>query len=85
MEMREQTYGHSREGEAGTIKDSSTDIYTQSEVAQSCPTVTPWTVAHQASPTVGFSSQEYWSGLPFPSPGDLLDPAIESTSLALPG
>ena len=39
MEMREQTYGHSREGEAGTIKDSSTDIYTQSEVAQSCPTL----------------------------------------------
>ena len=83
MEMREQTYGHSREGEAGTIKDSSTDIYTQSEVAQSCPTVTPWTVAHQASPTVGFSSQEYWSGLPLPSPGDLPDPGTEPGSPAL--
>ena len=35
---------------------------------------TPWTVAHQAPPSMGFSRQEYWSGLPFPSPGDLLEP-----------
>ena len=35
---------------------------------------TPWTVAYQASPSMGFSRQEYWSGLPFPSPGDLPDP-----------
>ena len=43
----------------------------ESEVAQSCPTLfaTPRTVAHQAPPSVGFSRQEYWSGLPFPSPG----------------
>ena len=41
----------------------------ESEVAQSRPTVCdPWTVAHQASPPMGFSRQEYWSGLPFPSP-----------------
>ena len=33
---------------------------------------TPWTVAYQAPPPMGFSRQEYWSGLPFPSPGDLL-------------
>ena len=39
--------------------------------------VTPWTVAHQAPPSMGFSRQEYWSGLLFPSPGDLLDPRIE--------
>jgi len=39
--------------------------------------VTPWTVAHQASPSMGFSRQEYWSGLPFPPPGDLPDPGIE--------
>ena len=32
---------------------------------------TPWTVAHQAPPSMEFSRQEYWSGLPFPSPGDL--------------
>ena len=45
--------------------------------------VTPWTVAYQASPSMGFSRQEYWSGLPFPSPEDLLDPGIEHRSLAL--
>ena len=43
---------------------------------------TPWTVAYQASPSMGFSRQEYWSGLPFPSPGDLPDPGIELGSLA---
>ena len=37
-------------------------------VAQSCPTVTPWTVAHQALLSIGFPRLEYWSGLPFPSP-----------------
>ena len=42
-------------------------------VAKSCPTlVTPWTVARQAPLSLEFSRQEYWSGLPFPSPGDLL-------------
>ena len=38
---------------------------------------TPWTVANQAPPSMGFSRQEYWSGLPFPSPGDLPNPGIE--------
>ena len=42
-------------------------------VPQSCPTLTLWTVAHQASLSMGFSRQEYWNGLPFPSPGDLPD------------
>ena len=37
----------------------------------------PWTVAYQAPPSMGFSRQEYWNGLPFPSPGDLPDPGIE--------
>ena len=41
------------------------------------PFVTPWTVAHQAP----LPRQEYWSGLPFPSPGDLPDPGIEAVSL----
>ena len=45
--------------------------------------VTPWTIAYQASQTMGFSRQEYWSGLPFPSPGDLLDPGIKPGSPAL--
>ena len=44
---------------------------------------TPWTVAHQAPPSMGFSRQEYWSGLPFPSPGDLPDPGIKPMSPAL--
>ena len=44
---------------------------------------TPWTVAHQAPPSMGFSGQEYWSGLPFPSPGDLPKPGIEPRSPAL--
>ena len=39
--------------------------------------VTLWTVAHQASRSMGFSRQEYWNGLPFPSPGNLPDPEIE--------
>ena len=38
---------------------------------------TPWTVAYQAPPSMGFSRQEYWSGLPFPSPEDLPYPGIE--------
>ena len=47
-------------------------------VTKSCPTVaTLWTVACQAPLSMGFSRQEYWSGLPFPSPRDLPDPGIE--------
>ena len=44
---------------------------------------TPWTVAHQAPPSMEFSRQEHWSGLPFPPPGDHPDPAIELRSPAL--
>ena len=44
---------------------------------------TPWTVAHQTSLSMGFSRQEYWSGLSFPSPGDLPDAGIEPKSPAL--
>ena len=44
---------------------------------------TPWTVAYQAPPSMKFSRQEYWSGLPFPSPGDLPDPGTEPRSPAL--
>ena len=57
-----------------------------SEVAQSCPTLCDpmdCTVAYQASPSMGFSRQEYWSGLPFPSPGDLPDSGIEPRSPTL--
>ena len=44
-------------------------VKSESEVAQSCPTLrTAWTAAHQAPPSTGFSRQEYWSGVPLPSP-----------------
>ena len=49
---------------------------------------TPWTAAYQALPSMGFSRQEYWSGSPFPPPGDLPNPGMKLTSLgspALPG
>ena len=55
-------------------------------VAKLCLTLaTPWTVTHQASLFMGFSRPRYWSGLPFPSPWDLLDPGIESVSSVLAG
>ena len=54
-------------------------------VAKLCPSfATPWTVAHQAPLSMGFSRQEYWSGLSFPPPGDLPDPGMEPTSLMCP-
>ena len=59
-------------------------VKSESEVAQSCLSLCdPWTAAHQVPPSMGFSRQEYWSGLSFPSPGDLPDPGIEPGSLAL--
>ena len=45
--------------------------------------MTPWTVAHQAPLSMGFSRQEYWSGLPFPPPEDLPDPGIKLRSSIL--
>ena len=45
--------------------------------------VNPWTVAYQAPPSMEFSRQEYWSGLPFPSPENLPNPGIEPWSPAL--
>ena len=46
--------------------------------------VTLWIVAHQAPLSMGFSRQEYWSGLPFPPPGNLSDPGIEPVPLTSP-
>ena len=56
-------------------------------VCESCVRLseTLWTVACQSPLTMGFPRQEYWSGLPFPSPGDLPDPGIEPASPALSG
>ena len=45
--------------------------------------VTPWLIAHQVSLSMEFSKQEYWSGLPFPTPGNLPNPGIKPGSLAL--
>ena len=55
-------------------------------VTHLCPTLfaTPWSVARQVPLSLGFSRQEYWSGLPFPSPGDPPEPGMESTPPALP-
>ena len=52
------------------------------KLLQLCPTL--WTIACQALLSMGFSRQEYWSGLPCPPPGDLLHPGIEPTSLMSP-
>ena len=61
-------------------------VYTHTTVhAQLCPTLKPWTVAHKAPPPLGFPRQEYWRGLPFPTPGDLPDPGIQPTSPAMSG
>ena len=58
----------------------------ESEVTQSCLTrflATLWTAAYEAPPSMGFSRQECWNGLSFPSPGDFPDPGIEPRSPAL--
>ena len=61
--------------------DHDLDIKKESEVAQSCLTLMiPWTVACHAPLPMGFSRQEYWSGFPFPSPGDLPNPGIKPGS-----
>ena len=65
--------------------DGFTEFYHLLEVLLSLAQllVTLWKVAYQAPPSMGFSRQEYWSGLPFPSPGDLPNPGIEPRSPAL--
>ena len=56
------------------------------EVPKWCPSlVTPWTVAHRAPLSMEFPRQEYWSGLPFASPGDFPGPVVEPTSPTLAG
>ena len=60
------------------------DFLVRVQVRLSCVQlfVTPWTVAHQAPLSMGLSQQEYWSGFPFPSPGNLPDPRIKTVSPA---
>ena len=52
-------------------------------IKSNCDLTLLWTVAHQAPRSMGFPREEYWSGLPFPSPADLPDPGIEPMSPAL--
>ena len=60
------------------------NVQSESEVAQSCPTLCdPGNCSLPGFPSMGFSRQEYWSGLPLPSPEDLPDPEIEPGSPAL--
>ena len=68
-----------------TVRRNRQILNLQSEISIFLPQlyVTPWTVAHQAPLPMEFSRQEYWSGLPFPPPGDLPDPGIEPGSPAL--
>ena len=61
-----------------------TCLVVQSCLSLTCLTVTPQTVTHQVPLSMGFSRQEYWSGLPFPSPGDLPNPAIKLAFLMSP-
>ena len=60
-------------------------MYTCSVTQLCLPFVTPWTVAHQISSVHGILQQEYWSGLSFPTPGDLPNPRIKPASPALAG
>ena len=61
------------------------DFLPIAQMLQSRLTLWPWTVAHQAPLSMGFSRQEYWSGLPCPPPGDLPNPGMEPTSPESPG
>ena len=73
------------ESERRSVVSNSLRPHGGSLVTKSCPTlVTPWTVARQAPLFMGFSRQKYWSGLPFPSPGDLPDTGIEPGSPSEP-
>ena len=86
---RKQTYGYQR-GKAWGIngKIGLTYIhYVYAVLSSFCHVwlfAAPWTVAHQAPLSMGFSRQEYWNGLPCPPPGDLPDPGIKPTSSVSP-
>ena len=76
-----------RHGPLNHMETQSTEYFAPGSKVKSLSHVrlfaTPWTVAHQAPPSIEFSRQEYWSGLPFPSPGDLPNSGIEPGSPAL--
>ena len=70
--MKEGSYARGYDGEKVNVKNMLVQVF-----------ATPWTVAHQAPVSLGFSGQEYWSQLPFPPPGDLPNPGIEARSSVL--
>ena len=65
------------------LKEKNVSVFKWSEVSHARLFVILWTVAYQAPLSMGFFRQEYWSGLPFPSPGELPNPGIEPGSPAL--
>ena len=67
-------YGHELDHKEGCTKGT--------KLSRSVVAI-PWTIAYQAPPSMEFSRQEYWSGLPFPSPGELPDPGVEPGSPTL--
>ena len=75
---------HEEDCEAGGISHwQQSEKWKWSRSVMSDSFVTPWTVAYQDPLSTGFSKQEYWSGLPFPSPGDPPNPGIELTAKAV--
>ena len=77
-------------GHQGWIVGEPTQLFRSLKLLQECDTaikvkslshvglfVTPWTVAYQVPPSMGFSRQEHWSGVPLPSPGDVPDPGTQ--------
>ena len=70
---------------SGSVAQASVPVFVAIVVAVSSSSVIPWTVACQTPLSMGFSRQGYWSGLSFPSQGDLPDPGIEHMTPALAG
>ena len=66
------------------LKSRDTTLLTKVHIVKAMVFPVVWTIVPQAPLSTGFSKQEYWSGLPFPSPGDLPDPGIEPTYLMSP-
>ena len=77
----EETLG--KQESLSSLSEGTQLIYKEKSLSRVQIFLTPWAEAHRASLSMGFSRQEYWSGLPFPSPGDLPDRGTEPRSTAL--
>ena len=78
-----QSMGLQRVGHNWATELNWTDVVMVYSLKPHLTLVTPWTVTHQAPVSIGLSRQEYWNGLPFPSPGDLPNPRIQPGSPVL--